>query len=72
MFSQRIIGVLLFVIGGILVMVGVNASQSVVDQLSNTFTGRFTQATTWYFIGGVSAAILGLLMLFLGPRRRSA
>ncbi len=67
--AQRIVGIVLFVMGGILVMVGMNSSQSVVDQLSTTFTGRFTQATTWYFIGGISAGILGLLMLFLGPRR---
>jgi hypothetical protein len=69
---QRVIGVVLFVIGVLLVMVGVNSSQSVADQLSTTFTGRFTQATTWYFIGGISAGILGLLMWFLGPRHRSA
>ena len=70
--AQRIVGVALFMIGALLFMVGMSSSQSVVDQVSTTFTGRFTQATTWYFIGGISAGVLGLLMLFLGPRRRSA
>jgi Protein of unknown function (DUF3185) len=70
--AQRIVGVALFIIGGILFMVAMSSSQSVVDQVSSTVTGRFTQATTWYFVGGASAAILGLLMIILGPRRRSA
>ena len=69
---QRIIGVILFVIGGLLFTVAFSSSRSVVDQVSSTFTGRFTQATTWYFIMALSASILGLIMLFLGPRQRNA
>ena len=72
MFPRRILGVVLFTTGGIFVMAAMSASQSVVDQVSTTLTGRFTQANTWYFIGGVSAGILGLMMLFLGPRQKSA
>jgi hypothetical protein len=72
MFPRRILGIVLFTTGGIFVMAAMSSSQSVVDQVSTTLTGRFTQASTWYFIGGVSAGILGLMMLFLGPRQRSA
>lgn len=61
--SQRIIGVVLLVVGVILLMVGMNSSNSVADQVSSTFTGRFTQATTWYIIGGIGTALLGILLL---------
>ena len=35
-------------------------------------TGRFTEATTWYIIGGVGAALLGLLMVMVGARGKTA
>ena len=66
--SQRIIAIVLLVIGLVLFIVGMNASHSVADQVSNTFTGKFTSATAWYMIGGGAAALLGFLMLVLGMR----
>lgn len=69
--SQRIGGVVLLVVGIILIVVGMNSSHSVADQVSSTFTGRFTQATMWYIVGGIAAALLGLLMvLFRGGKLR--
>lgn len=66
--SQRILGIVLLVVGIVVLMIGVNSSHSMADQVSNTFTGRFTQATTWYMIGGVGAAVLGLLLVLVGVR----
>jgi len=69
--SQRIAGIVILVVGVILFVVGMNSSNSVADQVSNTFTGRFTQATTWYIIGGIGTALLGLLLLLgLGSKFR--
>lgn len=70
--SQRILGIILLVGGIIALMMGMNASESVVDQVSKTFTGRFTEATTWYILGGSVSAVLGLVMLFTGMRTRRA
>ena len=70
--SQRILGVVLLVVGVVLLVLGMNASHSVADQVSNTFTGRFTQATTWYILGGGAAALLGLLMVLVGGRSSNA
>jgi len=70
--SQRIAGVIALVVGIILLVVGMNSSHSVADQLSNTFTGRFTQATTWYIIGGIGIALFGVLLLIgLGGKFRA-
>lgn len=65
MSSQKIAGIVLIVVGVVLLIVGLNASDSVADQISETFTGRFTRATMWYIIGGIAAAVLGLLMVLV-------
>ena len=69
---QRMAGVVLLVVGAVLLIVGINASNSVVDQVSNTFTGRFTQATTWYIRGGIAVALFGLVLLLVHLRGRLA
>ena len=69
---QRIVGVVLVVVGVILLSVGINASHSLADQVTNTFTGRFTQATTWYIVGGIASALLGVLMVLVDLRRKTA
>jgi uncharacterized membrane protein YidH (DUF202 family) len=66
--SQRILGVVLLVVGVVLLVMGVNASHSVADQFTHAFTGHFTDATTWYILGGIASAVVGLLMLAVGIR----
>ena len=70
--SSRILGIVLLVVGVGLLVIGINSSHSLTDQVSNTFTGRFTQATTWYILGGIACGVVGLAMMFMGPRGRSA
>lgn len=62
---QRLVGVVLLVVGILLLYFGWQASESLGDQISQTFTGRFTQETMWYLIGGAAAAVAGAFMLFL-------
>jgi len=45
MSTRRILGIVLLVVGVVLLIIGMNASHSVADRVSNTFTGRFTEAT---------------------------
>lgn len=66
--SQRVLGFVLLVVGILAFAVGLNASHSVTDQVSNTFLGRFTDSTTWYMIGGIAAAVIGLLLVLFGFR----
>jgi uncharacterized membrane protein HdeD (DUF308 family) len=60
----RVLGFVLLVGGVVLIIVGVTASRSFADSLSNWITGRFTQSTMWYLIGGVISAVAGLLLSF--------
>ena len=66
--NNRILGIVLLVVGVGLLVVGVNSSHSVADKVSETFTGRFTQATTWYIVGGIGVGVLGLAMLASGRK----
>jgi uncharacterized membrane protein len=70
MSTNRMVGVVLLVVGVAILIYGVNASHSVVDHVSDTFTGRFTEATTWYIIIGAVSGLLGLLMTAFGGGRR--
>ena len=72
MSMQRIFGIVLLVVGVILLIVGMNASHSAADQISNTFTGKFTRDTAWYIFGGGAAGLVGLLMVVFGTRAKSA
>ena len=63
MSMQRIIGLVLLVVGIILIVMGVTASRSFGDRLSNFFTGRFTETTVWYLIGGIALAVVGLVLV---------
>jgi hypothetical protein len=72
MSMQRIMGIVLLVVGVVFLIIGMNASHSAADQLSKTFTGRFTQQTAWCVFGGGTAALLGLLVVVFGARSKSA
>ncbi len=66
--SSRTIGIVLLVVGIILVLFGLNSSDSVADSISEGVTGRFTDKTMWYLIGGGVLAVAGASMTFLGGR----
>jgi hypothetical protein len=70
MSAARVLGTILLVGGVALVGVGMSISHSVADSLSNLLTGRFTERTTWYLVGGGVSAVVGLL-LTLGVLGRS-
>lgn len=72
MSTQRIAGLAILAVGVVVLIYGLNASHSMADRLSNTFTGRFTDSTTWYIIGGAAAAIFGGLLAAFGPGAKRA
>jgi len=65
----RIFGLVLAVVGIALLVLGINATQSITEQASETFFGRFTDTTTWYILGGIAAMVGGGAMALFGGRR---
>ena len=66
MSTQRILGFALLAVGVVLFAMGLNASNSVADQVTNTFLGRFSDSTMWYLIGGAGVGVFGLLLILFG------
>ncbi|MBD3640038.1 MAG: DUF3185 family protein [Marinobacter sp.] len=65
MASSKLIGIVLLVVGIALLYFGYQSTQSVGNQLTETLTGRFTDETMWYLIGGAAAAAAGAFLTFL-------
>jgi len=61
--TKRLIGIALLVIGVILLVIGFNATEAPTEELTEAFTGQYSDQTMFYLIGGAVAAIIGLVML---------
>ena len=65
---NRPLSLVLLVVGVVLLLYGVSASDSIGSGLSRYFTGSPTDRTLWLSIGGVAALILGAYGLFRGTK----
>jgi len=66
---NKILALALLVGGIILIIIGVNATNSFSSDVSRFFTGSPTDKAVWMLIGGIVAAGLGLTMTFRGSSR---
>jgi Protein of unknown function (DUF3185) len=66
---NRILALALLAGGIILIVIGVNATNSFSSDVSRFFTGLPTDKAVWMLIGGIVAAGLGLTMTFRGSAR---
>jgi hypothetical protein len=57
------------VIGVVLLIFGISASQSFSSDVSRFFTGSPTDKAVWMTIGGAAALIIGLFGVFRGSTR---
>ncbi|MCH8497419.1 MAG: DUF3185 family protein [Marinobacter sp.] len=71
MASRSILAMVLLVIGLILLFMAYQSSQSLGDQVTEAFTGRFTDATLWLLILGAAASVTGVGLLLVGRSARS-
>lgn len=64
--KEAIIGLVLLAVGLVLLFFGWQSSQSLGDQVAETFTGRFTESTMVYLIAGIAAVVGGAMLLLKG------
>lgn len=63
---MRALGIALLVAGIVLLIFGIQASQSFSSNISQTFTGAPTNRAIWMFVVGLAAAIVGIVLSFRG------
>lgn len=63
MSNNKLIGIILLVAGAILIFFGFNATDTPLEELSEAVTGRYSDKTMYYLIGGGVSAVLGLVLL---------
>jgi hypothetical protein len=63
------IAVALLVGGIVLIIIGINATNSFSSDVSRFFTGSPTDKAVWMLIGGLGAAIAGLFGVMRGAKR---
>ncbi|MFB2703470.1 MULTISPECIES: DUF3185 family protein [Marinobacter] len=63
--SSKLVGVVLVVVGVVLLYFGYQSSQAVGNQVTEALTGRFTDETMWYLIGGAAATAAGVFLTFV-------
>ena len=68
---SRGVGLALLVVGVILLIFGINASNSVGSDLSNLFTGKPTDKAVWFIIGGAAAMVIGLFGTLVTGRSKT-
>jgi hypothetical protein len=66
---NKIISLALLAGGIVLMVVGINATNSFSSDVSRFFTGSPTDKAVWMLIGGIVAAVVGLATLWRGPNR---
>jgi hypothetical protein len=66
---NKLISVALLVGGIVLIVYGVNATNSFTSDVSRFFTGSPTDKAVWMLIGGIVAAIIGLTGTLRSPRQ---
>lgn len=60
--DNKLHGLILAVIGALLLFFGWQSSESLGEQLTETFTGRFTDETMLFIIGGAVCLAAGLYL----------
>ena len=63
--NRRAIGIALLVGGVILLVFGLNASESFASDVSEMVTGSPTDRSMWMIVLGSAAGVAGLVMAFL-------
>lgn len=58
----------LIVVGVILIIYGISASESIGSDFSRFFTGNPTDETIWLLVGGIAASVIGAIGLFRGSK----
>jgi drug/metabolite transporter (DMT)-like permease len=64
----RSIGLAVAAVGVVLLIMGLNATEAPLERLSETVSGRYTDQTIAYIIGGIAAVVGGVVLAVRAPK----
>lgn len=70
MSQSSTIGLVALAVGSMLLFFAWRATNAPVEQLSEALTGRFTNSTMWYLIGGAIGVVAGIMLIVRDYARR--
>jgi len=70
--AGRIIGFVLLAVGVVLLLFGLNATDALGEEVKENLTGKYSDGTMLYLVGGIAAIVLGAGLAFFGGRRIKA
>ncbi|MCB9919614.1 MAG: DUF3185 family protein [Planctomycetes bacterium] len=65
---MKLVGILLFVAGVVLLIFGINATESFASSVSEVFTGNPTDRSMWLVLGGIVTCVVGAVLFAKSPR----
>ena len=66
--ASQMVGIVVLVLGAVLLGFAYQSSNAPLDQISSIVTGRYTDQTMWYLIGGIVLVLAGGLLTIFGRR----
>jgi len=63
---SKIVGIALAVAGVVFLIIGLNATDAPLEQVSEAVTGKYTENTMWYIAGGLAAIVGGGFLALAG------
>jgi hypothetical protein len=66
---NKLFSIALLIGGVVLIVIGINATNSFSSDVSNFFTGSPTDKAIWMLIGGGVAGLIGLVGLMRGSKQ---
>lgn len=60
--TNKLIGIILIAVGAVLLYFGFNATEAPLEEVSEAVTGKYSDETMYYLIGGGIALVLGLVL----------
>jgi len=66
--TKQLLAIVLIAVGAILLYMGLTATDAPMEQLGKQLTGKYSDNTQMYIIGGAVSAVVGVALFLFGKK----